>query len=63
MPKQSSSGSRMRKAGYKPVQLWLTEEQHQQIFAAAEGEGRKATQFLIFHGVKAAKTILRNLSK
>ncbi len=58
--KPQSSGARLTAAGLKPVQLWLTQELHDLIFSAAAADGRAATQFLIFHGVKAAKKILEN---
>jgi hypothetical protein len=57
--KSKSGGTKMQAAGYKPVQLWLTLEQHKKLFAAASADGRPATQFLLFHGLKAAETILR----
>jgi hypothetical protein len=58
--KPESSGARMRKAGFKPVQLWLTAEQHEQVQQAAELEQRHMTQFFIFHGDEAAKAILQD---
>lgn len=61
--KYESSSVRMRKAGYKPMLLWLTAEQHEKVFRAAKIDGRKPTQAMIFHGLKALENILEKSSK
>jgi uncharacterized protein (DUF1778 family) len=53
--KQMSGGARLRASGKRAVLLGLTPEQHAAIRAAAESEGRPVTQFLVFHGLAAAK--------
>jgi uncharacterized protein (DUF1778 family) len=57
--KQSSGGARLIASGRHPVLLGPTEEQHALLAAAAEVDGRPVTQFLIFHGLEAAKKILK----
>lgn len=59
MPKQKSGGARLIEAGKRPVLLGPTQEQHAFISAAAITDGRPMTQFLIFHGLKAAEKILK----
>jgi len=57
--RQASGGARLVSSGKRPVLLGLTPEQHERLSAAAESEGRPLTQFLAFHGLKAAESILR----
>ena len=55
-----SGGARLMAAGYKPVILGLTPDQHEKIQAAALADNRKMTQFLVHHGIRAAEKILGN---
>lgn len=61
--KRPHASARLTDAGKKPVQLWLDETTREKIFAAAHADGRHATQFLIFHGLKAAEKILEKSKK
>lgn len=56
--KQASGGARLKAAGKHPVLLGLTADQIATVKAAAEHDGRPVTQFLVYHGLQAAKKIL-----
>lgn len=56
MAKTKSRGcKRMMELGYKPVLLLLTREDHRTIEKAGKIAGLRKTQFLIFHGLAAAR--------
>lgn len=55
---QASGGARLIASGKRPVSLGLLPEQHEKLSAAAALDGRPLTQFLVFHGLKAAEKIL-----
>lgn len=55
--KPLSGGARIKAAGKHPFLLALTTEQREAFREAAEIDGRSITQFLIFHGLAAAKKI------
>lgn len=57
--KPPSGGARLTAAGKTPVLLGLLPEQRETLLAAAAAECRPLTQFLIFHGLEAAKKILK----
>jgi hypothetical protein len=59
----ASGGARLRASGKKAVLLGLTQDQYDDIFAAAKIDGRYATQFLTHYGLAAAKKILGKMSK
>jgi uncharacterized protein (DUF1778 family) len=56
--KQKSGGARLVESGRHPVQLGITSEQRDVLRKAAELDGRPLTQFMIFHGLAAAKKII-----
>ena len=56
--KPMSGGARIKASGKSPVLLGLPPEQKEMLQRAAELDGRPLTQFLIFHGLAAAKKIL-----
>lgn len=59
---QKSGGARLVESGKKPILLGPTKSEHEILKSAAEKEGRPVTQFLLFHGLKAAKKILSKYS-
>ena len=59
--KTLSGGARLISSGKSPVLLGLTPDQKVILRSAADADGRPLTQFLVFHGLVAAKKILRNL--
>ena len=61
--KRISGGGQLARSGKKPVLLGLTEEQHATLRDAAAADGRPMTQFLVFHGLAAAKKILEKIPK
>lgn len=44
--KRASGGARLTQAGYKPILLRLTPEQHERIRLAAEADKRPMTTFI-----------------
>ncbi len=54
-----TGGKRMARLGYKPSQLWYTEDEYDLIQAAAKIDGRPMTQFAIRAAVAAAKQMLK----
>jgi hypothetical protein len=52
--KQLSGSAKMTALGKKPVLLWLTPEQLDQVRRAAALSMRPVTQFVLFHAVQAA---------
>lgn len=61
--KRESPGIRMKRAGYKPVQLWLTGGQYDDAFEAAEYMGLPLTQVFIRGGLKLAEKKLSEKRK
>lgn len=61
--RQASGGARLVASGKRPVLLGLAPDQHECIAEAAAATGRPVTQFLIFHGLMAAKKILEKSVK
>jgi uncharacterized protein (DUF1778 family) len=58
-PKRPPSGAaKMKAAGRRGILLSVTPEQHTLLARAAFVELRPLSQFLLFHGVAAAKTSL-----
>lgn len=57
--KRLSGGARLARSGKRPILLGVTAEQYDEISRAASADGRPMTQFLIFHGLRAAKKILK----
>lgn len=55
----TTGGKRMAQLGYKPSQLWYTEEEYALVQAAASIDGRPMTQFAIRAAVAAAKRVLQ----
>jgi uncharacterized protein (DUF1778 family) len=53
-----SGAKRMVELGYKPSQLWYTEEEYALVQAAARMDGRPMTQFAIRAAVAEAKRVL-----
>ena len=58
--KPPSGGRKLMDAGRKPILLGATEAEHDLLRQAAEAERRPITQFLLHHGLVAAKKILKN---
>lgn len=56
--KKPSTPRVMMDAGFKPVLLWLKEEEKEALHAAAKACGQPLTQFFIHHGKAAARKIL-----
>ncbi len=54
-----SGGKRMAKLGYKPSQLWYTEEEYELVQAAAKIDRRPMTQFAIRAALAEAKRVLK----
>jgi uncharacterized protein (DUF1778 family) len=54
-----SGGKRMAKLGYKPSQLWYTEDEYDLVQSAARIDRRPMTQFAIRAAVAEAKRVLR----
>jgi hypothetical protein len=52
--KQLSGSAKMTALGKKPVLLWLTPEQLDQVRRAAALSMRPVTQFVLFHAVQGA---------
>jgi uncharacterized protein (DUF1778 family) len=57
-PKQASGGARLTASGKRPMLLGWPQEQAELIQAAALADGRKMTQFVMFHALQAAKKML-----
>lgn len=57
--KRPSGGARLTEKGYRPVLLGLKPDDHDILKRAALSERRPLTQFLLFHGLEAAKKIMR----
>ncbi len=55
--KQASGGARLVASGKRPVTLGLRAVDYDLLKLAAEKENRHLTQFLIYHGLKAAKKL------
>lgn len=55
----TTGGKRMAQLGYKPSQLWYTEEEYALVQAAASIDGRPMTQFTIRAAVAQAKRVLK----
>lgn len=54
----ATSSARMKAAGKTPSLLWLDPDQRRTVEEAAAIDGRPMTQFLLHHGLTAAKKIL-----
>lgn len=63
MKKQASGGAKLKAAGKHPVLIGLTADQREKIQEAAATDGRPVTQFLVYHGLMAAKKILEKSAK
>lgn len=61
--KQLSGGARLIESGRRPVLLGVPGEQHDLLTEAAQADGRPLTQFLLFHGLRAAEKILGKKQK
>ena len=61
-PRPKSGGARLIESGRKPMVIGWTPEQHEKISAAATADSRRMTQFVMYHALKAADKILKNLS-
>ncbi len=57
-PKQASGGARLAASGKKPITLGVTTEEHAELMEAAAQDRRPLTQFLLLHGLAAARKIL-----
>lgn len=57
-PIAETGGKRMAKLGYKPSQLWYTQEEYDLVQAAALCVRRPMTQFAILATVAEAKKVL-----
>ncbi len=55
--KKDTGGKRMAKLGYKPSQLWYTQEEYDLVQAAALIVRRPMTQFAILATVAEAKRV------
>lgn len=58
----TSGGARMKAAGKSPILLGVTPEEKQLIQKAADLERRRMTEFLLFHGLAAARKIISKSS-
>jgi uncharacterized protein (DUF1778 family) len=58
-PVAETGGKRMAKLGYKPSQLWYTQEEYNLVQEAALAVRRPMTQFAILATVAEAKRVLR----
>lgn len=58
-PATETGGKRMVKLGYKPSQLWYTQEEYDLVQAAALIVRRPMTQFAIIATVAEAKRVLK----
>ena len=57
-PIAETGGKRMAKLGYKPSQLWYTQEEYELVQSAALIVRRPMTQFAILATVAEAKRVL-----
>jgi len=58
-PIAETGGKRMSKLGYKPSQLWYTEEEYRIVQEAAAIDERPMTQFAIRAVVAEAKRVIK----
>lgn len=55
---RESGGKRMTDAGYKPVLLRVTPEEHELLRSAARKERRPITQFVLTYILEQARRVL-----
>lgn len=62
MPKARpmTTSRKLMARGLKPIQLWLTQEEHDILARAAQVDGRKMTEVVKHYGLAAARKILEN---
>jgi hypothetical protein len=53
--KRPSSAARMRAAGKRPVQLWLTQDEHEEMQKSAWRDGLSLAEFLRAGGLERAR--------
>lgn len=61
--KQTSGGARLVASGKSPILLGVTGAEKKILKKAADIEKRPMTQFLLFHGIMAARKIIEKSEK